>query len=174
MPKAVVPQDRITEGSLPSVCIVCGGQADHRLFPGVSSPSLAWALAAPLLGLLVFWGSILLTGGRSHGHSAGFPFCDRHRSYWPRRARFIVLGFLLLVVLMGMGFALTPRAAPGEKAEPHWILGVGGLWMVIYLLAFLIVHLSAVRPTSNNGGSVVLSGASRQFVAALSGEEARG
>jgi hypothetical protein len=137
----------------------------------VSSPALAWVLVSPLIGLLAFWGYILLGGGRSPGHPAGFPFCDRHRSYWPRRARFIVIGFLLLVALMGIGFGLTPPAAPGQQAEPHWVFGVAGLWLLIYLPAFLIMHLSAVRPTGSDRGAVVLSGASNQFAAALAGEE---
>lgn len=39
--------------------------------------------------------------------------------------------------------------------------------MLVYLPAFLILHLSATRPTGNVGGGVVLSGASRAFAAAL-------
>jgi hypothetical protein len=157
------------DGSLPAVCIVCGAKAVDRRFPGISSPSLAWVLA-PLIGLLVFWGYILLGGGQPRDRPAGFPFCERHRSYWPRRARFIVGGFLAIVVLMGIGFALTPRPAPGNKADPHWLFGVAGCWLLIYLPAFLIVHLRAVRPTGSDPESVVLAGASREFADAVAGK----
>jgi hypothetical protein len=44
--------------------------------------------------------------------------------------------------------------------------------MLIYLPAFMIVHLRALRPTGSNRESVVLSGASRDFRDALSGKGA--
>ncbi|OJW16742.1 MAG: hypothetical protein BGO49_15875 [Planctomycetales bacterium 71-10] len=168
MAKCVVHRAQIADGSLPSICIVCGDRADHRLFAGVGSPSLAWAMVSPLFGLLAFWGSTLRDAGQSPG---GFPFCERHRNYWPRRARFIVFGFVSLLVLMGIGFAFTPRPAPGEEVEAHWMLGVAGLWLLIYLPTFLFMHLAAVRPTGGDPGSVVLSGASRPFVVAIESEQ---
>src|SRR5262245_51167722 len=100
MPKVSVPRELIADGSLPLVCVVCGAEARHRRFPGVSSPSLAWVFVSPLLGLLTFWGYILVSGGQPGGREAGFPFCDRHRGYWPRRAWFIVGGFVALVGLL--------------------------------------------------------------------------
>jgi hypothetical protein len=168
MPKVSVPRNWIADGSLPPVCVVCGADARHHLFPGVSSPSLAWVLFSPLIGLLTFWGYILLGGGQ-RGEEAGLPFCDRHRGYWPRRARFIVGGFVALVGLMVAAVALTPPAAPG-KEEPHWLFGVAGCWMLVFLPTFLIVHLTAMRPTGGNRKSLVLSGASREFGAAVTGE----
>lgn len=123
-----------------------------------------------MLGLLAFWGAVLRDGGRSPG---GFPFCERHRNYWPRRARFIVYGFVSLLALMGIGFALTRRPAEGEEVEVHWMMAVAGLWLLIYLPTFLFMHLTAVRPTGVDSGSVVLSGASRPFAASLEGEESR-
>ncbi len=121
-----MPRKRINDGSLPKICVVCGENATHVGFPGVGAPSLAWLLVSPLIGLLGFWGYIAFGGGRNHDQRAGFPFCDRHRKYWPRRARFIIGGFLVLVVLMGVGFALTPGAFSAKKPEPHWLLGVAG------------------------------------------------
>ncbi len=161
---ASVPRDQIADGSLPSVCVVCGADAPHRRFPGVGAPSLAWVLFSPLIGLVTFWAYILFAGGSSGG---GLPFCDRHRGYWPRRAWFIVVGFAAVVGLMVVAASLTPPAAPGKKDEPHWLFGVAGCWMLVFLPAFLVLHLSATRPTGGNRKSLVLSGASRDFVAAL-------
>ncbi len=161
---ASVPRDQIADGSLPSVCVVCGADAPHRRFPGVGAPLLAWVLFSPLIGLVTFWAYILFAGGSSGG---GLPFCDRHRGYWPRRAWFIVVGFAAVVGLMVVAASLTPPAAPGKKDEPHWLFGVAGCWMLVFLPAFLVLHLSATRPTGGNRKSLVLSGASRDFVAAL-------
>jgi hypothetical protein len=170
MPKVSVTRERIAVGSLPRVCVVCGADAPHFLFPGVSSPSLAWVLVSPLIGLVAFWAYILLGGGTRAGESAGLPFCDRHRRYWPRRAWFIVGGFLALVGLAVAAISLTPPAAAGRKQEPHWLFGVVACWILVFLPAFIIIHLAAMRPTGGNRKSLVLSGASRQFASAIEGE----
>jgi hypothetical protein len=128
-------------------------------------------LLSPLIGLVTFWGYILVAGGSSGG--GGLPFCDRHRGYWTRRAWFIIFGFAAVIGLMAIAAALTPPAAPGRKDEPHWLFGVGGVWMLVFLPTFLLLHLLATRPTSGNRESLVLSGASREFAAALNSERDR-
>jgi hypothetical protein len=172
MAKVSLPRDQVADGSLPSVCVVCGADAPHRRFPGVAAPSLAWVLFSPLIGLVTFWAYILLAGRSSGG---GLPFCDRHRGYWTRRAWFIVVGFAALVGLLIASVALTPHAAPSQKTEPdpHWLFAVGAFWMLAYLPAFLVVHLSATRPTGGDREVLVLSGASRGFAAVLCDERGR-
>ena len=53
------------------------------------------------------------------------------------------------------------RPHPGcprrQKTEPHWLLGVAGAWMIIYLPTFMVVHLMAVRPTVSAPKSVTFS-----------------
>ena len=171
MAKVTIPRDRIADGSLPSVCVVCGSEATHRLFPGVGAPSLAWLLFSPLIGLMTFWGYILFAGGSSR--RGGLPFCDRHRGYWTRRAWFIVVGFAAVVGLMVAAAVLTPPAAPGRKDEPHWLFGVAACWMLVFLPTFLVLHLAACRPTGGSRKALVLSGASREFAAAVEGESGR-
>src|SRR5262245_16962555 len=118
MAKVSIPRDQIEDGSLPSLCVVCGANAPHRLFPGVGAPSLAWVLFSPLVGLVTFWAYILFAGRSSR--EGGLPFCDRHRGYWPRRAWFIVGGFVAILALMIAATVLTPPAAPVAKDKPHW------------------------------------------------------
>src|SRR5437588_10534604 len=142
-----VPRDRIVDGSLPAVCIVCVSDAPHRLYPGIGAPSLAWVLFSPLAGLITFWAYILFARSSSRG---GLPFCDRHRRYWTRRAWFIVGSFAAIVGLMVVGVLLTAPAAPGQKEEPHWLFGIAGCWLVVFLPTFLVVHLAAARPTEGN------------------------
>jgi hypothetical protein len=173
MPKVSIDRARIADGTLPPVCVVCGKSASQRLYPGIGAPSLAWVLFSPLLGLLVFWAYILIVRLISKQDLAGLPFCDRHRGYWPRRAWFIVIGFALLVALMAAGIALTAPPSAGKKPEPHWLFGVAGCWMLVFLPAFIIVHLAAMRPTRRTRRSLVLSGASRGFAAAVEEEQRR-
>jgi hypothetical protein len=165
-----VPRDRIADGSLPSVCLVCGGAAPHRRFPGVGAPSLAWLLFSPLAGLFAFWLYVLCASASSR--PGGFPFCDRHRGYWSRRAGFIIWGLVAIVLLLAIGIPLTVPAAPGQAESPHWTAALGICWLLIFLPAFLVVHLSATRPTGGNRKMLRLSGVSREFVAALKEEEA--
>ncbi len=167
MPKVAVPRDRIAEGTLPPVCVVCGAEAPHRLYPRVAAPSVAWVWFSPLGGLLGFWVYALLGRRVSSHRPAGLPFCDRHRGYWSRRAWFIVPGFIVFVGLITAAAIMTSGAASGKEEEPEWLFGVLGCWMGIYLLAFIIVHLAAMRPTGGNRESLVLSGASREFASAL-------
>ena len=166
-----VSRDQIADGSLPSVCIVCGAEAPHRRFPWIASPSLAWVLFSPLFGLLTFWANILVRGGSSG--TGELPFCDRHVGYWARRARLIVVGFLAVVGLMVAGGVLTPPAPRGQDPEPHWLLGVGACWMVLFLPTFLVLHLSATRPTGGRRKTLTLSGASRQFADAVKDGDGR-
>src|SRR5262249_38049322 len=121
------------------------------------------------LGLLTFWGYILVSGGQPGGREAGFPFCDRHRGYWPRPAWFIVGGFGALVGLLVAAGVLTQPPPPGQPGGAPWVCGGAGGWMRVFLPAFLVVPLTAMRPTGRGRDSVVLSGASREFAAAVSG-----
>lgn len=170
MAKVLVPRKQIADGSLPAVCVVCGAKAPHRRFPRVGAPSIAWVLFMPLFGLLTFWGYILFAGGSS---GRGLPFCARHRWYWTWRAWFIVAGFAVVILLMIAAAALTVPPTPGKKTETHWMFGAAGCWMLVYLPAFLVLHLSAMRPTGGTGKSLALSGVSQEFADAVDKERAR-
>ncbi len=165
MAKVSVPRGSVADGSLPSVCVVCGADAPHRRFPGVGAPSLAWVLFSPLAGLMTFWVYVLFAS-RS-GRAGGLPFCDRHRGYWPRRAAAIVFGFLAMVVLMVVGVALLPPEQPGVLRKPNVISGFAGCWVLLYLPTFVVLQLTATRPTGKTRKSLVLSCASRKFAAAV-------
>jgi hypothetical protein len=160
-----VSRNQISDGSLPSVCVVCGEEASHRLFPGMGAPSLAWVIVSPLLGLLTFWVYILFAGGSPR--EGGLPFCNRHRGYWTWRAWFVVVGFAVLIGLTVAACALPPSGTPGRPTEVLWLLKLAVLWLLVFLPAFLVIHLTATRPIGGDRDRVVLSGASQQFADAL-------
>lgn len=168
MAKATVPRDEIADGSLPSVCIVCGADAPHRRFPGVGAPSLAWVMFSPLAGLMTFWVYVLFASRSKR--AGGLPFCDRHRGYCTRRAAAIVFGFLAMVALMVVGVALLPPEQPGVMRTPNPVSSLAGCWVILYLPTFVVLQLTATRPTGKTRKSRVLSGASRKFVTALEAE----
>lgn len=170
MPRVSIPRGQIGDGSLPSICLVCGADAPNRRFPGMSAPSLVWVFFAPLIGLLTFWGYTLI--GASKGRPGGFPFCDLHLEYWPRRARFIVLGWLPFIAAVIAAVVLIPSSGRVvETEDPHWLVVIAGccvlVWVLGFLPAFLIVHLRAMRPTGGDRETLVLSGVSSAFASAL-------
>lgn len=169
MARVSVPRDRVMNGTLPSVCVVCGDNAPHRRFPGIGAPSLAWIVLSPLIGLVTFWFYILFAGRSSS--TGGLPFCDRHRGYWMRRAWFVVIGFALIIVLMIIAAAVSAPAKPGQPEEVHWMFGVAGCWMLVYLPVFIVLHLSSTRPVGGDRNSLSLAGASDKFAAATHTEK---
>src|SRR6478735_7649186 len=92
----------IKDGTLPSVCVRCGDAAVTKRFPGLGDPAVtSWFLSPRMrvLGLLSFWAYILLKTltAKDESSPGGLPLCERHRNYWPRRAWFMVVGFLGMV-----------------------------------------------------------------------------
>ena len=120
---------------------------------------------------MTFWAYILFARRPTSG--GGLPFCHRHRNYWSQRARFVVVGLIAIVALMVLGAVLTPSSPPGLDVQPHWVFGVGACWMLRFLPLFLIVHLSAMRPTGGNRKLLKLSGVNREFAAAVNSQRSR-
>jgi hypothetical protein len=118
---------------------------------------------------LAFWFYILKAARSDETAAGGLPFCDRHRSYWTRRAWFIIGGWLFLAVSMTLGILLTSLLQPNPP--PHWTFIVAICWLLLFLPAFLVVHLLSTRPIASSPESITLAGASRKFAAALNEQE---
>jgi len=123
-------------------------------------------------GMLLFWGFILwkkYARVDAHGKEIGLPFCDRHREYWPRRAWFVVGGFLVLVALMALTYATdSSSGGPGRHHHGENIFTMlAGFWFLTYLLGFVIVHMGSMRAIRHEGQRVTLVGVSKKFITAL-------
>jgi hypothetical protein len=85
------------------------------------------------------------------------------------------MGFVLIVVGFTAAVIVGSPANPQAENEVHWLFGVAGCWMVLFLPAFLIVHLRAVRPAGNAGNTVSIAGVHREFLESLNEQsETRG
>jgi hypothetical protein len=176
MPKVSIPRERIADGSLPSICVVCGAEAPHRYFPGIGDRVFSF----PMLGVPLFWVYVLFASRSSGG--SGLPFCNRHRGYWPRRAWIIVVGFIAVAALSTAGAFLTMPPTHDHNEEVYWLFGVVACWILIFLPVFLVLQQSAPRPRGDwwrwrwtlwwkwTWKDLVLLGASRQFADALKEE----
>ncbi|HMF11159.1 MAG TPA: hypothetical protein VKE94_02605 [Gemmataceae bacterium] len=126
---------------------------------------------SPLLALLSFWWRILKSSRCSEESPGGIPFCNRHRSYWVRRAWFIVGGWVFLLASMAAGILITSVAKPDPS--PHWTFIVAICWLLFFLPAFMVVQLASTRPIASDPESITFAGASRKFAAALGEKEGR-
>jgi hypothetical protein len=180
MAQILINRDQIVKGTLPHVCVRCGEVAVTNRFPGLGNPSItSWFLSARLrvFGMLLFWAYILkiaLSGNESETPPAGLPLCERHRNYWPRRAWFMVVGFLGLIGLWALSYATDPSVhETGHRITkaPNFVSVLFIIWFFIYLPGFLIVHLSSMRLIGNEGMKTILSGGSQKFAAALRAAE---
>jgi hypothetical protein len=161
----------ISDGTLPPVCVRCGQVATTRKFAWVADPKAAsWYLSRRMKvwGLLLFWAVILwkqYVRIEPHGREAGLPLCKGHLEYWPRRAWFVVGGFLALVLFFTLAYATDPSTAHHQKMNLFSYLAV--FWFLTYPLGFIIVHMSSMRVIRHDGQRVTLVGANKKFAAAL-------
>jgi len=166
MPKVAVSRARMTDGTLPPVCIVCGDAARHLLYPEAKAPGFAFDGVTALLSYLWFWITILSTSREPSQSAAGLPFCDQHEHYWRRRGWIIVGGPVITIVTVII-YAGRAKAGVVPDSEMDWMFFI----VVGWILALLYVMLGSVRPTGGDARSLVLSGAHRDFVAAVEREQ---
>lgn len=166
MPKVTLSRSQMLGGRLPPVCIVCGEAARHLRYPHVQAPGFAFDGATAFLSYFWFWISILLASRASNVSAAGLPFCDEHEHYWSRRG-WLILGCPALIaaamIAGASGVLKGPMSLPGPD--------LGFFGVVAALLVMLYLMLASVRPTGGDVRTVVLSGAHRNFVAAIEREE---
>jgi len=137
----------------------------------VADPKAAsWYLSRRMRvwGLFLFWAVILwkqYVQVEPHGRESGLPFCERHFPYWPRRAWFVVGGFITLALLFGLAYATDPSTDHHQKMNLFSYLAV--IWFLIYPLGFILVPMGSMRVLRHDGHRVTLVGVSKKFAPAL-------
>jgi len=169
VPEVTLQREQIADGSLPSLCLICGREASHLRFGELAEVSVRGLPGSPIVALLSFWWRILKSARTDAESEGGLPFCGRHRSYWVRRAWFIIGGWIFLVASMTAGILITSVAKPDPS--PHWTFIVAICWLLIFLPAFLVVQLASTRPIASDSESITFAGGSRGFATALKQQE---
>lgn len=165
----------VADGSLPATCVRCGSLAVVKQFKWVSDPEAASRYLSRRLkiwGLLYFWVFVLwkhYVRKEDAAGDAGLPFCGRHRKYWIRRAWFMAGGLVALVLFFGLAFLTDPTltASGSRKQDPGVFTMMAGGWLLLYLIGFLVVHMSSMRVIRHDGQRVALAGVNRKFIEAL-------
>jgi hypothetical protein len=166
MPKVTVSRARMMDGTLPPVCIVCGDAGRHLLYPRTKAPGFAFDAVTALLSYLWFWITILAESRESSQPASGLPFCDQHEHYWRRRG-WIIVGGPVITIATVILYASRVKAGVVPYTETDWTFFV----IVGWILALLYLMLGSVRPTGGDARTLVLSGAHRDFVAAVEREQ---
>ncbi len=160
-----LPRQRWEKDDLPPICMRCGAASTNRIRKTFSwSPS--WIYVLVLVGLLPFVIVALILTKRRTLH---VPLCDEHRNHWSWRALVFGLGFLVLVVVGILGFALTTEPNPLNKqirGITVLILFVGGL---AWLILAAVLQNSAIRATHITDRDMTLVKVAPEFVQAVRG-----
>jgi len=150
---------------LPPVCMKCGEDATlHKYKTFAWHPS--WAIAFILLGLLPYAIAALLLTKRM---TIQAPLCAQHRGHWTVRACFMWggLGFLLLLGVLVIGFAIANERQPGGEALMGFACVGGFLVGLLWLIAAAILQHTGIRPQEITDRSITLTNVSPEFEDAL-------
>lgn len=133
---------QIETDDLPNVCIVCGTPTTERLSKDFEHQP-DWAQVLTLFGIFcgVFPG-IIIASLTSHRQRIACPVCPQHRNHWSRFAWWAGLGWLIPIVLGGLG-GLTGAILESSELTSIGVAGplVGfgiGLGVVIGLAIYLV------------------------------------
>ncbi len=144
-----VGQQEAETGLLPDVCMVCGCETHERVSVKIHHQP-EWAQGLMMLGF--FCGGIpgvIIAIMTSKEIRASTPICHDHRNHWNRLVLFASIGWLLPVVLGGIG-AIIGTLISGDVLPDRSIFAAIGvvagivpglilyLWPVIYLACTVV------------------------------------
>ena len=147
----VVGAKDVAAGRLPDFCMVCGEHTTARVKTTIHYQSKA-AQAAMMLGF--FLGGIpgvaiaILT---SHETPVACPICARHRNHWSRLTIFASIGWMIPILLAGVGFLIGYLASNSSSVDrPETAAFVGMLTgfvsgLAIYLIPVIYLYCTVVK-----------------------------
>jgi hypothetical protein len=150
------------DGDLPPVCMRCGEPAEeYRRKQFNWHPQ--WVYILLIAGLLVF---VIVAVILTKWMRIRAPLCPAHTNHWLWRTLVVLLSLLLLVFLaIASIFLLSAlERQPGRQHLFGFVcLGVVVL-AVIWLIATIVIQMTAIRPTEITDRDITLTGVSVEFV----------
>ena len=168
----VVGTSDVVAGRLPDFCMVCGEPTTTRVTSTIQYQSKG-AQAAMMLGF--FLGGIpgvviaILT---SHETPVACPICARHRNHWSRLTIFASTGWMIPILLAGLGFLVGYLAShstsvdhPGPAAFVGMVTGlVCGAAM--YLIPVIYLCCTVVKCEQTSEDYITFNRVSSKFASA--------
>jgi hypothetical protein len=149
----------IEEYDPPEVCMKCGARSSvvvRRTF----SWCPPWVIITIIAGLLIY---AILAMVMTKRMSVKVPLCKEHKGHWTMRTLCILLGFLGLLVFVGLAIALSSEDS--DLAGLVWM--VTGVLLLAWLIMVIIFQYTAIRPTEITDRSITLTGVNEGYIEAL-------
>lgn len=161
MPTVRLSSDEVHD--LPDVCMKCGQPATETVSKTFSwTPS--WAGMFGAIGAAMFTKRMTVSA----------PMCAAHKSHWSMRTIVLLLGFLGVVVLAGVGFLIGMNLDRGNgDAIMGPVCALSMLGLIPWVIVALVLQYTSVRPQQITDSEIQLTGVSRQFVDAVEDQRDR-
>jgi hypothetical protein len=159
MPSVRLGRYEIEEYDPPDVCMKCGARSTvvvRRTFAW----SPPWIIITILAGLLIY---AILAMVMTKRMNVKVPLCQEHKGHWTMRTLSILLGFLGILVFVGLAIFLSSEES--DLATPVWLLVVALL--LAWLVLVIVFQYTAIRPTEITDRSITLTGVSEGYIEAL-------
>ncbi|MBC7967547.1 MAG: hypothetical protein H7Z17_16660, partial [Fuerstia sp.] len=168
----VVGVKDVAAGRLPDLCMICGEHTTERVKTTISYQSKP-AQAAMMLGF-IFGGipGVAIAILTSHETPAACPMCARHRNHWSRLTIFASIGWMIPILLAGLGFLfgyLASHSTSINNPEPAAFLGlISGLisGAAIYLIPVIYLCCTVVKCEQTSDTDISFSRVASAFARA--------
>ncbi len=162
----------VVAGRLPDLCMVCGEHTAVRVKTTISYQSKA-AQAAMMLGFILGGiPGVVIAILTSHETPVGCPVCSRHRHHWSRLTIFASIGWMIPILLAGLGFLVGYLASHSTSVNhpgPTAFLGmVTGLvcGAAIYLIPVIYLCSTVVKCEQTSDDQITFNRVSSAFASA--------
>jgi len=162
----------VVAGRLPDLCMVCGEHTTVRVKTTIHYQSKA-AQAAMTLGFILGGiPGVVIAILTSHETPVACPICARHRNHWSRLTIFASIGWMIPILLAGLGFLvgyLASHSTSVDHPAQSAFLGMAtGLvcGAAIYLIPVIYLCCTVVKCEQTSADQITFSRVSSAFARA--------